>query len=129
MYIALGATNVRCWGNLPVPRHLRSAYPRRAEEASCTRDDIHSALRSTGALFGNRLDRHAACKATLTPSASGVDRTHLMLRGHIVCQRGGRRRPLHIKCRECAALGALRQAPPVGLCHGSQATRQQRVSA
>jgi hypothetical protein len=28
------------------------------------------------ALFVNRLDRHAVCWMTLTPSASGVDRTH-----------------------------------------------------
>jgi hypothetical protein len=38
-------------------------------------------------------------------------------------------RPLRNKCRGCTALGALRQARPIGLCHGSQATRQQRVSA
>jgi hypothetical protein len=76
MYIALGATNVRCWGNLLVPWHPRSTYLRRAEEASCIRDDIHSAPHSTGALFGDRPDRRAACKVTLTPSASGVDRTH-----------------------------------------------------
>jgi hypothetical protein len=37
--------------------------------------------------------------------------------------------PLCNKCSDCAALGAQRQAPPVGLCHGPQATRQQRVSA
>jgi hypothetical protein len=38
-------------------------------------------------------------------------------------------RPLRNKCRDRRALEALRQAPPVGLCHGPQATRQQRVSA
>jgi hypothetical protein len=29
-------------------------------------------------------------------------------------------RPLRNKCRGCAALGALRQARPIGLCHGPQ---------
>jgi hypothetical protein len=38
-------------------------------------------------------------------------------------------RPFRNKCRGCAALGALRQAWPIGLCHGPQATRQQWVSA
>jgi hypothetical protein len=37
-------------------------------------------------------------------------------------------RPLRNKCRELLALEALRQAPPVGLCHGPLATRQQRAS-
>ena len=37
-------------------------------------------------------------------------------------------RPLLNKCRDLLALEALRQAPPVSLCHGSQATRQQRAS-
>jgi hypothetical protein len=37
------------------------------------------------------------------------------------CQHGG--------FRDRVALEALRQAPPAGLCHGPQATRQQRVSA
>jgi hypothetical protein len=52
------------------------AYPQRAGEASCTRDNIHSALHSTGALFGNRPDRRAACNVVLMPSVNGVDRTH-----------------------------------------------------
>jgi hypothetical protein len=53
-----------------------------------------------------------------------------MLRGHIACQHGGQAaRPFHNKCRDRVALEALRQAPPAGLCHGPQATRQQRVSA
>jgi hypothetical protein len=39
-------------------------------------DDGHSAPRSTGVLFGNELDRHAACRMAWTPLASGVDRTH-----------------------------------------------------
>jgi hypothetical protein len=38
-------------------------------------------------------------------------------------------RPLRNKCRGRAALEATRQAPPVGLCHGLQAARQQQVSA
>jgi hypothetical protein len=38
-------------------------------------------------------------------------------------------RPLRNKCRDRAALEASRQAPPVGLCHGPQATWQQQVSA
>jgi hypothetical protein len=37
-------------------------------------------------------------------------------------------RPFRNKCRDLLALEALRQAPPVGLCHGPQATRQQRAS-
>jgi hypothetical protein len=60
----------------PYPDTRDFVYPRRAGEASCTRDDIYSALHSTGALFGNRPDRHAACKVVLTPSANRVYRTH-----------------------------------------------------
>jgi hypothetical protein len=41
-----------------------------------TSDDGHSTPRSTGVLFGNGLDRHAACKMAWTPPASGVDMTH-----------------------------------------------------
>jgi hypothetical protein len=53
-----------------------------------------------------------------------------MLRGHVACQCGGRRRVLSAINGEAARLlGALRQARPVGLCHGPQATWQQRVSA
>jgi hypothetical protein len=53
-----------------------------------------------------------------------------MLRGNIACQRGGQAaRLLCNKCRDRVTLEALRQAPPAGLCHGPQATRQQRVSA
>jgi hypothetical protein len=37
-------------------------------------------------------------------------------------------RPLRNKCRDLLALEALRQAPPVSLCHGPQATRQQQAS-
>jgi hypothetical protein len=39
-------------------------------------DDGHSAPRSTGVLFDNGLDRHAACRMAWTPPTSGVDRTH-----------------------------------------------------
>ena len=39
-------------------------------------DDGHSAPRSTGVLFVNGLDRHAACTMAWTPPASGVDMTH-----------------------------------------------------
>jgi hypothetical protein len=39
-------------------------------------DDGHSAPRSTGALFDNGLDRHAACRMAWTPPASRVDMTH-----------------------------------------------------
>jgi hypothetical protein len=70
------ATNVRRWGNLLVPCHPRSPYPRRAGEASRRRDDEHSAPYDTGALFVNRLDRRAICWVILTPPTSGLDRTH-----------------------------------------------------
>jgi hypothetical protein len=39
-------------------------------------DDGHSAPRSTGILFANGMDRHAACRMAWLPSVSGVDRTH-----------------------------------------------------
>jgi hypothetical protein len=39
-------------------------------------DDGHSAPHSTGVLFCNGLDRHAAYRMACTPPASGVDRTH-----------------------------------------------------
>jgi hypothetical protein len=39
-------------------------------------DDEHSAPRSTGVLFDNGLDRHAACRMAWTAPASGVDRAH-----------------------------------------------------
>jgi hypothetical protein len=41
-----------------------------------TRDDEHSALRSTGALPANGMDRHAACGTAWSPPTSGVDRAH-----------------------------------------------------
>jgi hypothetical protein len=68
-----------------------------------------------------------------------------MAQGHTVCQRRGldalndemahrlsawwqAARPLRNKCRDLLALEALRQALPVGLCHGPPATRQQWAS-
>jgi hypothetical protein len=39
-------------------------------------DDGHNAPCSTGVLFDNGLDRHAACRMAWTSPASGVDRTH-----------------------------------------------------
>jgi hypothetical protein len=65
-----------CCGNLLVPWHPRSAYPRRAGEASYRRDDEYSAPLGTGALFYNRLVSRVVCWMTLTPSASGLDRVH-----------------------------------------------------
>jgi hypothetical protein len=41
-----------------------------------TSDDGHSAPRSTGVLFGNGIDRHAACRVAWTLPANGVDMTH-----------------------------------------------------
>jgi hypothetical protein len=41
---------------------------------------------------------------TLTLPASWVDRAHLMLKGHISCQRGSQTvRPLRNKCRDSVA--------------------------
>jgi hypothetical protein len=69
-------------------------YPWRTGEASCRRDDEYSASLGTGALSANRLVRRAVYWTTLTPSANGLDRAHLMSRGLVACQRGGRRRVL-----------------------------------
>jgi hypothetical protein len=46
-------------GDLLVPWHPRSVYPRRAGEASCRRGNEHSASHGTDALFDDRLDRRA----------------------------------------------------------------------
>jgi hypothetical protein len=43
--------------------------------ASRIRDGEHSVPHGTGALFDNRLDRRTVFRVTLTPSASGMDRT------------------------------------------------------
>jgi hypothetical protein len=45
-------------------------------------------------LFSNRLVRHAVCWVTLTTSANGLDRAHLMSRGLVACLCNGRRRVL-----------------------------------
>jgi hypothetical protein len=86
--------NVCCRDNLLVPWRPRSAYPSRAGEASCGREDGCSAPLGTGALSANRLVRRAACWTTLTLSANGLDKAHLMSRGLVTCQRGGRRHVL-----------------------------------
>jgi hypothetical protein len=52
-----------------------------------------------------------------------------MLRGTSPVSRVDRRRVLSAINVETRGLEALRQAPPAGLRHGQQATRQQRVSA
>jgi hypothetical protein len=39
-------------------------------------DDGHSPPHSTGVLFDNGLDRHAACRMAWTPPANGVDMPH-----------------------------------------------------
>ena len=51
-------------------------------------------LLKTRALFSNRLVRHAVYWMTLTSSANGWDRAHLMSRGLVACLRSGRRRVL-----------------------------------
>jgi hypothetical protein len=51
-------------------------------------------LLGTRALFSNRLVRHAVYWVTLTSSANGLDRAHLMSRGLVAYLRGGRRRIL-----------------------------------
>jgi hypothetical protein len=67
-------------------------YPWRAGEASCGREDGCSAPIGTGTLSANRLVKRAVYWTTLTPSASGLHKAHLMSRGLVTCQRGGRRR-------------------------------------
>jgi hypothetical protein len=51
-------------------------------DTSRTRDDEHSAPRSTGVLFDNGLDRCAVCRMALALPASGVDRTLNAVRAH-----------------------------------------------
>jgi hypothetical protein len=74
--IELGSSNVGCRGNLLVPYRSRSAYPWRAGEASCGREDEYRVPPGTGALFASRPSRRAACWMTLTPPAIGWDGTH-----------------------------------------------------
>jgi hypothetical protein len=47
-----------------------------------------------GAMLRSELVRRAVCWMTLTPSANGLDKAHLMSRGLVACQCGGRRRVL-----------------------------------
>jgi hypothetical protein len=60
----------------PDIRDLRSIGVQRKLHWQRISDDGHSAPHSTGILFDNGLDRHAACRMAWTPPASGVDRTH-----------------------------------------------------
>jgi hypothetical protein len=129
MDIALRATNVHRWGNLLMPWHPRSAYPRRAGEDSCIRDGDYSAPHGTGALFdktrqARRLqdDPDVVCQRS-GQYALNAERAHRLSAWWQLV------RPFRNKCRDHVALEALRQALPVGLCHGPQATWQQRVSA
>ena len=55
---------------------LRSVGVQRKLPWQRTSDDEHSALRSTGVLPANGMDRHAACGTAWSPPASGVDKTH-----------------------------------------------------
>jgi hypothetical protein len=61
-------------------------------------------LLGTRALFSDRLVRHAVCLVTLTLSANGLDRAHLMSRGLVACLRGGRRCVLSAVNAEAARL-------------------------
>ena len=74
----------------PDIRGLRSIGVQRKLPWQRTNEDEHSALRSTGVLSANGMDKHAACKMVWSLSVSGVDRAHLMPRQHIVCQQSGR---------------------------------------
>jgi hypothetical protein len=69
--LVAGAISLR-----PDIRDLRSIGVQGKPPWQRTSDDSHSAAHSTGVLFGNGLDRHAACRMVWTPPASGVDMTH-----------------------------------------------------
>ena len=60
----------------PDIRGLRSIGVQRKLPWQRTSDDEHSALRNTGVLPANGMDRHAAFGAVWSPPASGVDRAH-----------------------------------------------------
>jgi hypothetical protein len=60
----------------PDIRSLHSIGVQRKFPWQHTSDDEHSALRSTGVLPANGMDRHAACGMAWTPLASGVDMAH-----------------------------------------------------
>jgi hypothetical protein len=83
-------------------------------------------LLGTGALFANRLVRRAVCWMTLTSSV-GQDALNAE-RARRPSAWWQAARPLRNKCRGYTTVWSLRQAWPIGLCHGPQATRQQRVS-
>jgi hypothetical protein len=52
-------------------------------------DDEYIVCRGTVVPPATGMDRHAAYKMAWPLSVSGVDRTHLMPRQHITCQRSG----------------------------------------
>jgi hypothetical protein len=74
----------------PNIRSLRSIGVQRKLHWRRMSDDGHSVCRNTGVLPASGMDRHAACRMAWSPSISGVDKTHLMLRRHIACQWSGR---------------------------------------
>jgi hypothetical protein len=83
-----------------------------------------------GALFDSRPDRRAFCR--MTPDAVCQQSGHNTLnaeRAHHLSAQWQAACPFRNKCRVRAALEASCHAPPAGLCHGPQATWQQRVSA
>jgi hypothetical protein len=55
---------------------LRSISVQRKLPWQRTSDDEHIALRSTGVLPTNGMDRHAACGTAWSLPASGVDKAH-----------------------------------------------------
>jgi hypothetical protein len=84
----------------------------------------------TGALFDNRLARRVVCRMTLDAVCQRSGQNALNAeRAHRLSAWWQAARPFRNKCRDRVALEASRHVPPVGLCHGPQATRQQRVSA
>jgi hypothetical protein len=60
----------------PDIRGLRSIGVHRKLLWQRTSDDEHSALRSTGVLPANGMDRHAAYGTAWSPLASGVEKAH-----------------------------------------------------
>jgi hypothetical protein len=54
----------------PDIRDLRGIGVQRKLPWQCISDDDHSPPCSTGVLFGNELDRHAACRMAWTPPAN-----------------------------------------------------------
>jgi hypothetical protein len=109
--IVLGSSNVCCRGNLLVPWRSRSAYPWRAGEASCGREDEYSAPLGTGTLFASRPDLDAACQRM------GRDALNAEWARRPSAQWQAARLFLN-KCRGCTT---SRQVRPGSLCHGPQA--------